>query len=73
VVIDLALGIAVVFTVALVGFIARAIRPPRVCHYCGRPEPPRRLRKIELSGSGLVEVCRDATACRTRHQRALAR
>jgi hypothetical protein len=65
--------IAVVFTVVLIGFLARALRPPRTCHYCARPQPPRRLHKIELSGSGAVDVCRDATACRMRHQQALAR
>lgn len=70
---DVALGIAVVFTVGLAAFLARELRPPHACHYCDRPQPPRRLRKIELSGSGLVEVCRDTTTCQRHHQRAMAR
>jgi len=46
---------------------------PGPCYYCREPQPPHRLHKIKLSGVGRVDVCRDATACRLRHQRALAR
>jgi hypothetical protein len=69
----LALVIAVVFLIGLAIFLAGELRESRACHYCDRPQPRSRLRKIELSGSGIVEVCRDAAACRMRHQRALAR
>jgi hypothetical protein len=69
---DLALAIAFMFTVVLAVFLARALRPPRACHYCDRPQPPRHLRRIELSGAGVVDVCIDAAACRTRHRQALA-
>jgi hypothetical protein len=70
---DLALAIAFMFAVGLVVFLARALRPPRACHYCDRPQSPRHLRRIELSEAGVVDVCIDAAACRTRHQEALAR
>lgn len=70
---DLALAIALVFAVTLTVFVARALRPPRACHYCDRPQSPRHLRQIELSGAGVVDVCSDAAACRMRHQQALAR
>jgi len=70
---DLVLAIAFMFMVVLGVFLARALRPPRPCHYCDRPQSPRHLRQIELSGAGVVDVCSDAAACRTRHQQALAR
>jgi len=36
------------------------------CHYCGHRQSRGRLRPIELSAAGSVQVCRDADACRTR-------
>jgi len=42
------------------------------CHYCGARQPRRRLRRIELSGLGVVGVCRDLEACHKRARSALA-
>jgi hypothetical protein len=67
------LGLAAALAIVAVASFSRAIRPPRACYYCDEIQPPRRLRTVELSGSGVVDVCRDEERCRLRHQRALAR
>jgi hypothetical protein len=67
------LVIAGVFALIATAFLTNAYLRPRACHYCQERQPPRELHKIQLSGAGSVEVCRDATSCRIRHQRALAR
>lgn len=36
------------------------------CHYCGERQLRWKLRPLELSAAGAVDVCRDADACRTR-------
>jgi hypothetical protein len=36
------------------------------CHYCGEPQPKRRLRRLELSSLGDVLVCRDVEPCQRR-------
>jgi hypothetical protein len=55
------------------GAIARAARPPRPCHYCGRVQPPRRLHPVELTDAGRVEVCAEVASCRKAAARASAR
>jgi hypothetical protein len=60
------------FAVA-VGAIARAARPPRTCHYCGRLQPPRRLQQVDLTDAGSVDVCRDVGPCRRAAARVPAR
>jgi hypothetical protein len=55
------------------GAIARAARPPRPCHYCGRAQPPRRLHQVELTDAGAVKVCTDVGSCRKAAARATAR
>jgi len=55
------------------GAIARAARPPRPCHYCGRVQPPRRLHHVDLTDAGPVEICADVGSCRRAAARASAR
>jgi hypothetical protein len=62
-------GVAGFVAVAVLAVIVRAGRTPHVCHYCGRTMPRRRLRTIELTGAGDVEVCVDARGCRDTHVR----
>jgi hypothetical protein len=67
------LAIVAVFGLIGTALLTNAYLRPRSCHYCRERQPPNALRNIELSGAGAVEVCRDATACRKRHQRTVAR
>jgi hypothetical protein len=66
-------GVATVFCVVAIAAIATAVTRPRTCHYCGEEQPRRRLRRLELSNAGDVNVCSDTATCRKRHQRNLAR
>jgi hypothetical protein len=67
------LVLAAVFAAVALGAAARALRPPRACHYCGRLRAPRHLQAVELSDAGPVAVCRDVEPCRREAARSLAR